>query len=88
MGRVASQSTTSRAQALLLVVPKVWKGLIIPGRDDVGAGEPAVEIDIGAALGAEGPIFFHRGLAADWTFAGSCLGHQTPERFDWLSQLK
>src|SRR5690606_20293524 len=31
-GEGTSQSTTSRGQALLLVVPKVWKGLIIPGR--------------------------------------------------------
>ena len=40
--------------------------LVIPGGDEIGAGQPAVEVNIGAALRAEGFEFLDRRLAADW----------------------
>src|SRR5690606_37665520 len=78
---------TSRSLLLFLLVVGVLVSItrVVAGGDNVGAAEPAVEIDIGAALGAEGLVLFHRRLAADWA---ALLGHQTPERLDWLSQLK
>ena len=60
---------------------------VIARGNDVAIGEPAIEIDVGAAGRAEGAEFFHHGLAADRAgFGGSSLAHQTTE--DWLSQLK
>ena len=64
----------------------IIRGLIVASGDDVAAGEPAVEVHVSAALGAEGLVGLDGGLAADGAFPG--FGHQTPERLDWLSQLK
>ena len=55
------------------------------GGDDVGAGEPAVEVDIGAAGGAEGMELLARGLAADGARARGLelddgLGHPPKRR--------
>ena len=47
----------------LLVVVRLWIGR----RNGVGAGQPAVEIDIAAPLRAERPRGRHRRLAADRT---------------------
>ena len=57
-----------------------WKRVIVPRGDDIGAGEPAIEIDIGAAFRAERFEFFYHWLAADRALAFTC--HQTPERLD------
>ena len=65
----------------------VFAGLfVVAGGDDIGAGQPAVEVDVGAALRAEGLELDHCGLAADRAFA--IERHQTPVSVDWLSQLK
>src|SRR5215813_9360196 len=54
--------------------------LIFGHRHNIDAGKPAMQIDVGAAFGAERPQHGVGGLAADrafvggW-FGGSCLGH-------------
>ena len=63
-----------------LVVTVLITRLVIPGGNDIGAGEPAIEIDIGATLRAERLVFLDRRLAADRAFLFG--GHQTPDRLD------
>src|SRR6185312_608047 len=62
--------------------------------DDVRPGEPAVEVDIGAAARAERMKRLDRGLAADRTRANRLQrdaivgwhGVQTTVRVDWFTQ--
>ena len=56
--------------------------LVVAGRNDVGAGEPAVEVDVGAAARAKRVMNLRRRLAADRDRGGSAsrLRHCRP----WL----
>jgi len=50
--------------------------LVFRRRDCIAAGEPAVQVDVGAALRAERPYSFVCGLAADRArLAGFVVGH-------------
>src|SRR3712207_3761183 len=49
-----------------VVVPVLF---VLHGRNRVAAGKPAVQVHIGAALGAEGPVLRHLGFSADRALA-------------------
>src|SRR6202040_793853 len=48
--------------------------LVFGQRHDIDAGEPAVQIDVSAPLGAERPQHGIGGLSADWAFAPHWFG--------------
>src|SRR5690606_14471843 len=87
-GKNRAQGAGSVCRGLLLALLRIRERLVVPRRDDIGTGEPTVEIDVSAALGAERLEFLHCGLAADGAFAKWGFAHHTPDRLDWLSQLK
>ena len=77
-----SPSLGGEGPIALVLVLAIIDRFVIPGGNDVIAGEPAIEVDIGAALGAEGLMIFHRRLAANGAFLLRGLRHQTPDRLD------
>jgi hypothetical protein len=54
--------------------------LVVASRDNIRAGEPTIEVDVGAPFRAEGLEGFHRGFTADGAF--SICRHQTPDKLD------
>jgi hypothetical protein len=58
----------------------VFAWLVVTGGDDIGAGEPTIEVNIGAALGAERLKGLDGRSAADRALSG--LRHQTPDKLD------
>src|SRR5262245_10137129 len=76
--RATSRENAGDIQLLEAVVRRstFWRAVLVfllDHRNRIGAGEPAVEIDVGAALGAEWPMPLNRRLAADRAFRG--FGH-------------
>ena len=78
------------ANAILSVHGVVFDILLIglfvgfrAARDDIGAGQPAVQVDVATALGAERFGGLHRRLAADRALLGSRLAGSG--LFRWLS---
>src|ERR1044072_3260467 len=55
---------TSGRHALVFLIGIFGLGLVVGNRNGIGAGQPAREIDLAAAVGAEGVMFAVRGFAA------------------------